>query len=137
MPERLKVLFLPSPTNPGLFKPWGEDVIAAIGDRHEVRVFDHGAPLGPQFEGVHVVIDHGGGVSTREMLHAATSARLWQVLGTGLDHFDLDYWRAQHMPVANTPGPFSAAALGEMALMFMLMLARRYNLAQQRLRSGP
>jgi phosphoglycerate dehydrogenase-like enzyme len=137
MPDRLRVLFLPIATNPGLFKPWGEDVIAAIGDRHEVRVFDHHAPLRPQFEGVQVVIDHGGAVGTREMLHAATAARLWQVLGTGLDHFDLDYWRSKNMPVANCPGPFSAAALAECALMFMLMLSRRYKLTQERLRTGP
>jgi D-3-phosphoglycerate dehydrogenase / 2-oxoglutarate reductase len=136
MPNRLRVLFLPSPTNPSLFKPWAEDVIAAIGDRHDLRIFDHQRPLAPQFEGVQVVIDHGGSVGTRAMLEAATSARLWQILGTGLDHFDLDYWRAKKMPVANCPGPFSASALAECAMLFILMLARRYPVAQARLQAG-
>ena len=136
MPNRLRVLFLPVPNNPSLFKPWAEDVIAAIGDRHDLRIFDHHRPLAPQFEGVQVVIDHGGSVGTSAMLAAATSAQLWQVLGTGLDHFDLDYWRAKKMPVANCPGPFSATALGECAMMFMLMLARQYPVAQARLQAG-
>src|SRR5258706_31034 len=93
-------------------------------------------PLAPQFAGVDVVIDHGGSVGTREMLAAAASARLWQVLGTGLDHFDLAYWHAQHMPVANCPGPFSASALGECAMMYILMLARQYPVARANLEAG-
>lgn len=136
MTERLTVLYLPIPNKPSLFKPWGEDVIAALGDRHEVRVLDHSRPIAPQFAGVDVVIDHGGSVGTREMLEAATSARLWQILGTGLDHFDMEYWRSKNMPVANCPGPFSAVALAECALMFMLMLARKYPITQANLRSG-
>jgi phosphoglycerate dehydrogenase-like enzyme len=136
MTRRLKVLFLPHPIHTYLFKPWGEDVVAAIGDRHDLRILDHGRPLAPQFEGVEVVIDHGGSVGTREMLAAAKSARLWQVLGTGLDHFDLDHWRAQGMPVANCPGPFSAVALAECAMMLILMLTRRYPEALARLHAG-
>jgi len=136
MPNRLRVLFLPQANNPSLFKPWAEDVIAAIGNRHDLRIFDHQRPLAPQFEGVQVVIDHGGSVGTRAMLEAATSAQLWQVLGTGLDHFDLDYWRSKKMPVANCPGPFSATALAECAMMFMLMLARQYPVSQARMQAG-
>ena len=68
----------------------------------------------------------GGSIGTREMLHAAKSVRLWQVLGMGIDHFDLDYWRENGMPVAYCPGPASSVALGECAIMFILMLARRY-----------
>ena len=130
MSRRLRVLFLTHPTNPNIFNPWGTDVVAAIGDRHELRILDRAAPLAPQFAGVDVVIDHGGSAGTREMLHLATSCQLWQILGTGLDHFDLEYWRAQHMPVANTPGQFSAVALGECAMMFILMLTRHYPVAR-------
>jgi len=135
MPNRLRVLFLPH-ASPGLFKPWAEDVIAAIGDRHDLRIYDRQQPMPSQFAGVDVVIDHGGSVGTREMLAAATAAKLWQVLGTGLDHFDLAYWHAQHMPVANCPGPFSASALGECAMMFILMLARQYPVARANLAAG-
>jgi phosphoglycerate dehydrogenase-like enzyme len=127
---------LPAPNQPSQFKPFGEDVVAAIGDRHDLRIFDHQRPLAPQFEGVQVVIDLGGSVGTREMLEAATSVRLWQILGTGLDHFDLDYWRSKKMPVANCPGPFSAVALAECAMMFILMLTRRFPATQANLKAG-
>ena len=136
MARRLRVLFLTHPTNPNLFRPWGTDVVSAIGDRHELRLLDRAAPLAPQFQGVDVVIDHGGSAGTREMLALATSCKLWQVLGTGLDHFDLEHWRAQRMPVANCPGPFSAVALAECAMMFILMLTRRYPVAVQGLQIG-
>src|SRR4051812_2425976 len=61
MPNRLRVLFLPH-ASPGLFKPWGEDVMAAVGERHDLRIFDRQQPMPPQFAGVDVVIDHGGSV---------------------------------------------------------------------------
>jgi phosphoglycerate dehydrogenase-like enzyme len=131
--KRLNVLFLPHPVHPELFTPWGEDVAAALDGRHHLRIFDKHQPLAPQFAEVDVVIDHGGSAGTREMVDVAGSAKLWQVLGTGLDHFDLDYWRSKGMPVANCPGPFSATALAECAMLFILMLARRYPVAQANL----
>lgn len=134
--KRLNVLFLTHPVRPELFTPWGEDVVVAIGDRHNLRILDRSQPLAPQFADVDVVIDHGGSAGTREMLDVAGSAKLWQVLGTGLDHFDLDYWRAKGMPVANCPGPFSATALAECAMLFILMLARKYPVAQANLQQS-
>ena len=67
---------------------------------------------------------------------ASGKIRLWQILGTGIDHFDMDYWRQKNIPVANTPGQFSAVALAECAMMFILMLARQYPVTQQNLQSG-
>jgi phosphoglycerate dehydrogenase-like enzyme len=134
--KRLNVLFLPHPVRPELFTPWGEDVVRALGERHNLRIYDKEQPLTPQFADIDVVIDHGGSAGTRAMLDVAGSAKLWQVLGTGLDHFDLDYWRAKGMPVANCPGPFSATALAECAMMLILMLARQYPVAQANLQRG-
>ena len=137
MPERLTVLFLPHPLGPSMFKPAGDDVIAAIGDRHDLRILDYDQPIAPQFEGVDVVIDHGGSAGTREMADAAAGkVRLWQILGTGFDHFDTDYWRSKQLPVANCPGIFSAVALAECAMMFILMLARQYPVTQTNLNQG-
>jgi D-3-phosphoglycerate dehydrogenase len=136
MPDRLRVLYLPKADPTIAFAPNGTDVAAAIGSRHDLRIFDHAQPLAAQFEGVDVVIDLGGSVGTREMLQAASSARLWQVLGTGLDHFDLAYWRSRGMPVANCPGPFSATALAECAMMFILMLSRQFHRGQAVLKAG-
>jgi len=137
MPEKLDVLFLPHPLGASMLKPTCDDVIAAIGDRHNLRIFDDDSPLVPQFERVDVVIDHGGSAGTREMADvAAENVRLWQILGTGLDHFDMDYWRSKNIPVANCPGPFSAVALAECAMMFILMLARQYPTTQENFKAG-
>jgi phosphoglycerate dehydrogenase-like enzyme len=137
MAERLTVLFLPHPLGPSMLKPAWDDVTAAIGDRHNLHILDYEQPIAPQFQGVDVVIDHGGSAGTREMADAAAGkVRLWQILGTGFDHFDLDYWRSKNLPVANCPGIFSAVALAECAMMFMLMLARQYPVTQTNLRQG-
>jgi len=135
MPQRLKVIYLSS-LDPSQFKPWGADLVAAIGNRHDLRHLDRQRPVGPQFEDVDVVIDTGGSVGTREMVDAAKNVRLWQILGTGLDHFDMDYWRSKNVPVANCPGPFSAVALAECAMMFILMLTRKFPVAQTALKDG-
>ena len=120
--RRLKVLLLPLKNHS---HPWCDDVIQAVGEHHELSVFDDTQHLTPQFDGVAVVIDHGGSVGTREMMDAAEEAHLWQILGTGFDHFDLDYIRSKGIPVANCPGQFSSVALAETAMMFILMLSHR------------
>ena len=136
MTDRLNVLFLPHPVKVSMFKPWGEDVVRIVSQRHNVHVLDYDQPLAPQFKGIDAVIDHGGSAGTREMVDAATDARLWQILGTGFDHFDLAYWKTKGIPVANCPGQFSAVALAETAMMFILMLTRQYPVARATLDSG-
>ncbi len=137
MSNRLNILFLPHPVRESLFQPWGDDVIAAIGDRHQLRIYDPARDLARQFEGVEVVIDQSGSAGSREMADlAAGQVRLWQILGTGIDRFDLGYWRSKGIPVANTPGPFSGVALAECAMMFILMLTRKYPQAQSHLQQG-
>ena len=131
--RRLNVLLLP---HQHIFSPWCDDVIQAIGDRHDLAIYDETQPLAPQFKGVEAVIDHGGSIGTREMMDAATDARLWQILGTGFDHFDLDYVKKRKIPVANCPGQFSSVALAETAMMFILMLAHRYRASLVTFQSG-
>ena len=130
---RLKVLLLPLKR---LFQPWCDDVIDAIGQRHDLSVLDDSHPIAPQFDGVEAVIDQGGSVGTREMMDAAKDTRLWQILGTGFDHFDLEYIRNKDIAVANCPGQFSSIALAEMAFMFILMLAHQYRQAASDFASG-
>ena len=135
-PQRahLKVVFLAHP--PHLREPWLRDVRDAIGHTHDFVLFDEQAPWANQFADVDVVVDQGGGHSTHAMADMASTVKLWQILGTGFERFDLVYWRHKNIPVANTPGQFSAAALGECALMFMLMLARRWHETQANLHRG-
>jgi D-3-phosphoglycerate dehydrogenase len=138
MPERLKVLFLLHPIKPEFFSPWGEDVVAAVGDRHDLHVINHRQPLTPDLADAQVVVEHGGHTDDdmrRLADKLADSLRLWQIHGTGIDKFDLDYWRTRRIPVANTPGQFSAVALAECAMMFVLMLARKYPLTQANLKA--
>jgi phosphoglycerate dehydrogenase-like enzyme len=136
MTKGLSVMFLPHPAGDRLFDPWGSDVVELVGRRHELRIFDRERPVADQLRDVDAVIDHGGAAGTREMADAAGGVRLWQILGTGFDHFDLDYWRARGIPVANCPGTLTAVALAELAMMFVLMLARRYPSASANLRDG-
>src|SRR3954451_23917515 len=99
MPAKTSVLFLPHALRPKeLFKPWGEDVVAALGDRHHLRFYDFVQPPDKQFDGIDVVIDHGGSHRSTELADAAAGKiKLWQILGTGVDHFPLDYWNKLHI----------------------------------------
>ena len=150
MAQRLTVLLVPHPVLPGAgFKPWGDDLIAAIGNHHDLRIFDYDQPVAPRFDGVHVVIDLGGEAGTREgvsserkqratqMAEAAQGrVQLWQILGSGFEHFDLNYWRLKNILAANTPGPFSAESLANCVMMFLLMLTRQYPLANINFKQG-
>lgn len=132
--KRLKVLFLPPP--PHGKEPWEQDVTEAMTPRHDLLLYDPDLPLAPQFESVDVVIDFGGSMGTREMADASGGVKLWQVLGNGIDHFDLEYWRSKNISVANCPGELTGIPLAECAVMFMLMLSRRWHEAQRNLKSG-
>src|SRR5581483_7941618 len=98
MAKRLNVLFLP-PRTREMYTPWVDDVVAAVSPKHNLKMFDYTQPVAPQFQDIDFVIDMGGSMGTREMVDAAHTTRLWQILGTGLDHFDMDYWRSKKMPV--------------------------------------
>ena len=83
-----------------------------------------------------MVVDLGGSREMREMVDFSGGVRLWQVQSTGLDHFDLGICKPRNLAVANTPGPFSAIALAECAMMFILMLTRKYHQTQANLNAG-
>lgn len=130
-----RVLFLPP--GPSQRTPWFDDVLESIDSRHTVIIFDPSSDLKAQFSDVDVVIDFGGKHGTYEMADAAAGrVRLWQILGTGFDHFDVAYWNARSITVANCPGSLSSPPLGDCALMFMLMLARRWHSSQRHLQHG-
>ncbi|MGZ4171884.1 MAG: NAD(P)-dependent oxidoreductase [Solirubrobacteraceae bacterium] len=122
----------------GNVEPWLTDFLQVARERElEVTVHDHTAPLEPQFEGIAVVVDQGGH-GTKAMIDAGASAgvRLWQVLGTGLDHTEVAHIHARGIALANTPGQFSAVALAEHALLLILALAKRLPEAEANCRTG-
>ena len=130
MTPRLKVLILHIPA---MRDPWIPDLFQAVGGRHDLVFYDPKAPLGPQIQGVGAVVDPGSG-GTHEMADQASSVKLWQILSTGFEQFDLGYWKAKGIPVANTPGQVSGAALGETVMMHILMLSRGWREMQANLR---
>ncbi len=128
----LNVLILPP--SPALVHPWQDDVVEAIGERHHQVLYDVNLPLKPQFDGIQVVVDCGGGsVSTTAMADVAGSVQLWQLLSNGIDHFNLEYFRSKNIPVANCPGENTAIPLAELAVMFMLQLSRSWHAAERNL----
>jgi phosphoglycerate dehydrogenase-like enzyme len=132
--KKLNVLFLPPAQE--LAHPWQDDVVEAIGDQHRLTVFDPSRSLESQFRDIQVVVDFGGSMGTRPMADVAASVLLWQVLGNGIDHFDLEYFRSRNIRVANCPGENTAIPLAEHALMFMLQLSRGWHQAEQNLHKG-
>jgi D-3-phosphoglycerate dehydrogenase len=123
--RNVKVLFLGTSN---LLQPWYGDVLKVAAGRWPIPLFDRSQPVAPQFEGLDVVIDQGGNHGTHELIDAACKAgvKLWQVLGTGLDHTDVSYILKKGIPLANTPGQFSSIALAEHALFLMLLFAKKF-----------
>jgi phosphoglycerate dehydrogenase-like enzyme len=131
--KRLKVLFLPQK---GVDLLWQEEVVRAVVPHHDLAIYDPSRPLAEQFAGVAAVVDTGGSVGNREMYDAARETRLWQILGTGLDHIDIAYMKTKGFAIANCPGQFSAVGLAESAMMYILMLTRRYAGTQANFKAG-
>lgn len=111
-------------------------MIAAVGNRHHLSIYDPTHPAEPQFRQIDVVIDFGGSMGTRAMADVSATVRLWQILGNGIDHFDLEYWRARGIAVANCPGEMTGLPLSELVTMFMLQLSRGWHQSQHNLRTN-
>ena len=131
----MKVLFLGQAGN---LEPWFGDVVVAVGEEHEVVLYEPEAPLHAQLRDAEIVVDQGCSIGTRPKVDAAAQAgvKLWQVLGTGLDHVDVHYILERGLPLANTPGPFSSVALAEHALFLMLHFAKHFPASQRNLYRG-
>ena len=121
----------------GNVDPWLTDFMEAAEGHVSVALLDLEQPLAPQFEGVPVIVDQGGH-ATREVIDAGAAAgiKLWQVLGTGLDHSEVEYTLARGIRMANTPGQFSSIALAEHALMLILVMVKSFPEAVANCRAG-
>ena len=94
------------------------------------QMLDPQGDLVEQLKGVEMMIDIGG-LSSREIIDAAVDAKFWQVIGTGLDHCDVQYILGKGIALGNTPGFTSAFGLAETAMMYILMFTRKYNQARE------
>ena len=126
--RKLKVIYIPVKTESNHQR---ENFILTVSDRHQVTIYDHDKPVAEQFKDQVVVVDQGGSAGTHEMMDAAVDARLWQILGTGLDHVDLAYLKNRGLTACHTPGEHTAAPMAEIAMMMIVMLVRQYNASQE------
>ena len=113
---------------------WVQRISEAFAPNHDFRFPDLRNSL-HRFADAEVVLDLGGW-GTREMIDAARRARLWQIIGTGVEHMDLAYLKSKGIMAANCPGTSSCVGLAECAMMFILMLTRRYPIARANLDAG-
>jgi phosphoglycerate dehydrogenase-like enzyme len=125
----VKILFM---SQPQVLHPLYDEFCTGAPAHHEIVLYDPKLPAQPQFEGVDVVVEVGGAVSTPELrdLGGERNLCLWQILGTGLDEVDVDGFLRRGIRLANTPGQFSAIALAEHALFLMLLFAKRFEESQ-------
>jgi D-3-phosphoglycerate dehydrogenase len=120
-----------------LVHPCFDEFVEAVNGRYPVSLHDPALPTADQFGDVRIVVDQGGWGS-HAMVDAAVAegVKLWQVIGTGLDHLDVGYILKSGIPLANTPGVFSGIALAEHALFFMLSFAKNFRLSTSNIKSG-
>ncbi|MGD8751965.1 MAG: NAD(P)-dependent oxidoreductase, partial [Anaerolineales bacterium] len=133
--ESLKVLFL------GFQKalnPIYNDFLHAIGENHTVHLYDANVSTTEQFNNIDVVVASTPELCTRQMIDVAvlSGVKLWQVLSTGLDHYNVAYFLERGLPLANTPGIFSSIALAEHALFLMLSLVKNFSISQKMIKDG-
>lgn len=103
--------------------------IEELGRSLKFDIIDLEGDLDEQFRGVEMVIDLGGR-GTAEMINAAVDVKHWQVIGTGLDKCDVEAILRKGCSLASTPGFTSALGLSECAMMYILMLTRKYHEAR-------
>jgi phosphoglycerate dehydrogenase-like enzyme len=107
-----------------------DECIAELRSSLEFEILDLDQDLTAQLSGVEIIVDIGG-LSPRPVIDAATDVKLWQVIGTGLDHCDVPYILSKGKVLSHTPGFTSKFGLAECAMMYILMLTRRYHRAKE------
>jgi phosphoglycerate dehydrogenase-like enzyme len=122
-----------------MLQPYFDDFKEVAADKFDISLFDPERPIASQFQGIEVVVEHGGAFSTPEMLDAGVASRvkLWQVTATGLDHVNVENFLERGITLANMPGPVSTAIpMAEHALFMMLALSKRLYSSQHSFNEG-
>ena len=85
-----------------------------------------------------VLVTRPGAAVSRELLSSAPKLKLQQQWGTGLEGIDLTACRELGIAACNVPslGTGNAEGVAEIALLHMLLLGRKYSLAQENARTG-
>jgi phosphoglycerate dehydrogenase-like enzyme len=134
----MNILYLGLPGNPtSWLRRNYDDFVTAVAGRFAIRLYDFRSSVREQFEAIEAVVEAGGSFATREMIDEAASQRvkLWQIMGTGMDHVDVTYFSQRAVPLAHTPGLYSSVPLAEHALFMMLFFEKSYRQSQNMLRA--
>lgn len=111
-------------------------LLAALGDTPS-ELFDPARPIREQMRGKAVVVDIGGwGQAAHIEAAREEGVVLWQVLGYGLDHLDLDAALASGMLLARTPGPTTAVPLAEHAMFLLLCVVKQLHASSAAMSAG-
>ena len=115
----------------------GSRHLAAVSERHDTTVFVADRPAAPQFQDIEVVVDMGGNASRALIDHAAAAGvRYFQAQTNGLDHVEVEHILSRGITLAHCPGYLSADALAQSAMMYLLLLAGRYQEAAANFAGG-
>ncbi len=109
---------------------WREviELIRARLPQHTVVHADPARPLAEQVATASVILPSNGRVD-RAVIEAARALRLIQQPAVGVDSIDVAAARARGVPVTNAPGT-NPDSVAQAALLLILALARRWNVAQ-------
>jgi len=108
--------------------------IARAGIEADVRVRDRSLSLHEQLADVDVALPSNAPFGAAEIA-AAPRLRLIQQPAVGYEWIDRDAARARSIPVCNTPGS-NADAVAQATLLLLLLLARRFHVAQRMFREA-
>ncbi len=104
---------------------------------HEVRIVEK-AELEEALSWAEVLVVPPMSVGSDLLRHAGADLRLIQQWGTGIEEIDLAACRDAGVPVCNVPsrGTGNAEGVAELAIMLMMLLARRYGRCVENVREG-
>jgi phosphoglycerate dehydrogenase-like enzyme len=113
-----------------------ETLIAQIPE-HEADTADEG-DVREKILDAEVLVSRPGSAVGGEILRAAPKLKLQHQWGVGLEGIDFEACRKLGIAVCNTPsrGTGNAESVAEIALLHMLLLARKYAFAQENAHAG-
>ena len=129
--RQFKTLFLPHPLD-SMEKAIASDVYTVVSERRDLSVFDRDDVIEPQFQGFEAIVDAGGNIRPEWVgVAARAGVKFIQAQTNGLDDVEVEKILDAGIILAHCPGELSKVSLAEQAMLFILLLARRYGEAQR------
>ena len=125
-----RILFVRATTAASLH-PWYDDFVEAVDGAYEIVLYDAIASRASQLENVRAVVDLGG-FAPNDLIDDAVAAGvgLWQVMGYGLEHIDVEHVRKTGVAFTRSPGECTEVSLAEHAFHLLLGVAKKWKESQ-------